>query len=134
MLSLSTPAPAFPSPESIAGKWVVLYFYPKDDTPGCTKEACGFRDCMTELQRMGVVVYGVSADSAESHEAFTKKYNLNFPLIADTSGAIRSAYQAEKRCTYVIDPQGMIANVYLVHNPEEHPLELLEDMQDMVAE
>jgi peroxiredoxin Q/BCP len=71
---------------------VLLYFYPKDDTPGCTKEACGFRDRMEELKKEGVQVLGVSFDTAESHQKFIEKYNLNFPLLADTEGTIADAY------------------------------------------
>lgn len=78
------------------GKIVVLYFYPKDDTPGCTKEACSFRDAESQLQRLGVQVLGVSMDSVESHGKFKKKYVLNFPLLSDPGGKIISTYGAWK--------------------------------------
>src|SRR5437867_9263357 len=78
-----------------AGRHVILYFYPKDDTPGCTKEACGFRDQMGDLKRDNVEVIGVSFDSAESHQKFISKFSLNFPLLADTDGKIVQAYGAK---------------------------------------
>ena len=78
-----------------AGKWVVLYFYPKDDTPGCTKEACGFRDVYAQLQEKGAVVLGVSADSAKSHAKFTEQFQLPFPLLADEAREERDWREAE---------------------------------------
>src|ERR1041385_2054321 len=78
--------------DDVGKKVVLLYFYPKDDTPGCTKEACGFRDSIADLQKENVEVIGVSFDSADSHQKFIAKYNLNFPLLADTDGKIADAY------------------------------------------
>src|SRR6476620_12309301 len=78
--------------EDYKGKTLVLYFYPKDDTPGCTKEACGFRDRIGDLKKENVEVIGVSFDSGESHQKFISKFNLNFPLLADTDGKIADAY------------------------------------------
>src|SRR6195256_5860529 len=81
--------------DEVGKKVVLLYFYPKDDTPGCTKEACGFRDRISDLKKQGVEVIGVSFDSAESHKNFIAKHNLNFPLLADTDGKIAEAYAAK---------------------------------------
>src|SRR5690348_11593460 len=107
------------------GKWVVLYFYPKDDTPGCTKEACSFRDSFIELQKLGVVILGVSKDSIESHKKFAEKYHLNFPILSDESKTVIVQYHAwgKKqfmgrefdgilRMSYLINPQGEIQKVY----------------------
>ncbi len=96
-------------------QWLVLYFYPKDDTPGCTKEACNFRDDMHKLEKLGAKVVGVSVDDKQSHIAFSKKYNLPFPLLADVDGKVADAYGAltsiwpvkiAKRYTFLIDPNG----------------------------
>ncbi len=113
-----------------AGKTVVLYFYPKDDTPGCTKQACSFRDAQSEYQGKDIVVLGVSLDSEASHQAFTQKYNLNFPLLADTDGAITKAYDVDgggyaKRVTYVIDPEGVITHVDSSVNTSTHASDIL---------
>ena len=104
--------------DALGKKIVLLYFYPKDDTPGCTKEACGFRDRMAELNNDQVELAGVSFDNWESHQKFVSKYNLNFPLIADTDGKIADAYGARmpgknmaKRISYVIGLDGKIAHV-----------------------
>lgn len=104
---------------------VVLYFYPKDDTPGCTKEACAFREINAEIKKAGAVVLGVSMDSIESHQKFVNKYNLSFPLLSDPDGAVSLAYGVYKlknmygktfwgieRTTFLIDPAGKIAQVY----------------------
>ena len=124
-LSVGTDAPAFTAKDTncntislsdFAGKTVVLYFYPKDDTPGCTKQACSFRDSQAEYKDKDVVVLGVSADDEVSHQAFTNKYNLNFPLLADTQKSIITAYDVDgggyaKRVTYIIDGNGKIIDV-----------------------
>ena len=124
-LSVGTDAPAFTAKDTngntislsdFAGKTVVLYFYPKDDTPGCTKQACSFRDSQAEYKGKDVVVLGVSADDEVSHQAFTNKYNLNFPLLADTQKSIITAYDVDgggyaKRVTYIIDGNGKIIDV-----------------------
>jgi peroxiredoxin Q/BCP len=116
-----------------AGKTVVLYFYPKDDTPGCTKEACGFRDNYAQYQGKEVVLFGVSTDDEASHKAFTDKYNLPFPLLADTDKTIVKAYDVDgggyaKRVTYVIAPDGTIAKVYTTINTETHATDLLAEI------
>ncbi|MBW6393695.1 MAG: thioredoxin-dependent thiol peroxidase [Thermus sp.] len=124
------------------GKWVVLYFYPKDDTPGCTKEACGFRDRMGDLQELGAVVLGVSADDVQSHKRFAEKYGLNFPLLADPEREIILAYGAwgkknlygkeyegVLRQTFLIDPEGRIAKVWRKVSPEGHAEEVAEALR-----
>ena len=115
------------------GKWVVLYFYPKDDTPGCTIEACKFRDSLTELQKLGVVILGVSKDSVASHKKFSQKYHLNFPVLSDESKETIRAYDAwgvlgTLRKTYLIGPEGEIKKVYNNVNPTVHAGEILRDL------
>jgi thioredoxin-dependent peroxiredoxin len=126
--------------EDFAGRDVVLYFYPKDDTPGCTKEACGFRDAWDELQALGVVVLGVSADDAQSHRRFIARYRLPFPLLSDPDHRVMQAYGAygEKtmygrkvtgviRSTVWIGPDGRIRRHWArVANAEEHPDKVLQ--------
>jgi peroxiredoxin Q/BCP len=116
------------------GKWVVLYFYPKDDTPGCTIEACKFRDSLAQLQKLGVVILGVSKDSVASHKKFAQKYHLNFPILSDISKEIIKAYDAQGiigtlRKTYLINPDGDIKKVYNNVNPTIHAGEILRDLQ-----
>ena len=121
------------------GKIVVLYFYPKDDTPGCTKEACSFRDAESQLQRLGVQLLGVSMDSVQSHEKFKKKYALNFPLISDPDGTIVTAYGAWKdnslfgktalglsRSTFLIDQEGVVRKIWQGVKVEGHDQEVIE--------
>ena len=117
-------------------KIVLLYFYPKDDTPGCTKEACGLRDQMSDLKKDGVEVIGVSFDSAESHQKFIQKYNLNFPLLADTDGKIADAYGVRRepgkniarRVSFLIGKDGKIKHVTDSPNADVH----LAEMKDAV--
>ena len=141
-LSVGTSAPAFSvkdtngntvSLSNFSGKTVVLYFYPKDDTPGCTKEACSFRDNYSTYQGKDVVVLGVSLDDSASHQAFTDKYNLPFPLLADTEGALTQAYDVDgggyaKRVTYVIDGDGQIIKVYDSVKTDTHAEDILADL------
>jgi peroxiredoxin Q/BCP len=138
-LAVGTVAPAFTTKDTngntvslsdFAGKTVVLYFYPKDDTPGCTKQACSFRDAQPEYKGKDVVVLGVSADDEASHQAFTAKYNLNFPLLADTNQALIKAYDVDgggyaKRVTYVISPEGKIIHVDGTVNTATHAGDVL---------
>ena len=105
--------------DDLKGKWVVLYFYPADDTPGCTAEACSFRDSHEDFVDAGAVVIGVSADSLDKHEKFASKHNLPFQLISDDDGKLRSTYGVKKtlgilpgRVTYVIDPEGVVQKVF----------------------
>jgi len=120
-----------------AGKPVVLYFYPKDDTPGCTKEACSFRDNYQQYLSQGITVFGVSLDDEASHQAFTAKFNLPFPLLADVDGAIAKAYDVlgerngmtyAQRVTYVIGADGKITQVYTTVNTETHATDILAAM------
>ena len=128
---------------SYKGSWVLLYFYPKDDTPGCTKEACGFRDSLNDLKKHNVFVLGVSADSVSSHQKFAKKYNLNFPLLSDEKKEIIKAYGAfgkKKfmgkefegilRISFLINPEGEIVKKYDKVKPEVHAKEVLEDIKN----
>src|ERR1044072_5348935 len=120
------------------GRKIVLYFYPKDDTPGCTKEACNFRDGISELKKQGAIVLGVSADSVESHKKFKKKFDLNFPLLADTDKKIAEAYGTWKeksmygkkymgieRTTFIIDEQGKVSHIFPKVKVNEHYDEVL---------
>ncbi|WP_027248874.1 peroxiredoxin [Planktothrix agardhii] len=138
-LCVGTDAPSFEvkdtngntvSLSDFAGKTVVLYFYPKDDTPGCTKQACSFRDNYTEYQGKNIVVLGVSVDDESSHQQFTEKYSLPFPLLADTDKAITIAYDVDggsysKRVTYVIDGEGKIIHVDAAVKTETHAQDIL---------
>jgi peroxiredoxin Q/BCP len=121
------------------GKWVVLYFYPKDDTPGCTTEACNFRDITQTLEMHNAVVLGVSKDSVASHKKFAEKYNLNFPLLSDESGETVKAYGAWgllgiKRTTVLINPQGEIVKEYPGVDPTKHAAEIIADLQTFAGE
>lgn len=116
-----------------AGQMVILYFYPKDDTPGCTKQACGFRDHYDDYQGQEIKIFGISRDDEASHQAFTEKYSLPFPLLADTDGAIARAYDVDgggyaKRVTYVIDPEGTIVKVYENIKTDTHASDLLAEL------
>jgi len=138
-LAVGSSAPAFSvkdtngntvSLSDLAGKTVVLYFFPKDDTPGCTKQACSFRDAQTDYTSKNVVVFGVSADDETSHQAFTQKYNLTFPLLADTEKTLIKAFDVDgggyaKRVTYVIGPDGKIIYVDASVNTSTHAKDLL---------
>lgn len=124
------------------GKWVVLYFYPKDDTPGCIKEACGFRDGISELEKLGVVVLGISADSVSSHKKFSDKYHLNFPLLSDEKKEVIKSYGAWGRkkflgkefegilrITYLINPHGEIVKKFEKVKPETHAKEIIDEIK-----
>ena len=126
------------------GKWVVLYFYPRDNTPGCTKEACNFRDSYHELQNMGIVILGVSKDSVASHKKFADKFSLNFPILSDESKEVMKAYKSwgvkkfmgkefegTLRNTYLINPQGEITKTYEKVNPLTHASDILSDLNDL---
>jgi peroxiredoxin Q/BCP len=122
----------------LRGHPVILYFYPRDDTPGCTVEACSFRDLTPEFEKRGALVYGVSADSVKSHVKFTQKYGLNFPLLADTDHAVSHAYGSWGRKkfmgreydgifrnTFLIGPDGKVARVWEKVTPAGHAEEVL---------
>ena len=126
------------------GKWVVLYFYPKDMTPGCTTEACDFRDSMAKLKRMGVVVKGVSKDSSERHQKFIDKYELNFDLLSDTEGKAcekfgvwreKNLYGKKSmgivRSTFIIDDKGKVAKIYDKVRVKGHVDQVIEDLKDL---
>jgi peroxiredoxin Q/BCP len=124
--------------DDLAGQRTVLYFYPKDDTPGCTKEACAFRDRMGDYGEAGIKVYGVSLDSPESHREFREKYNLNFPLLTDEDGraaealgVLRENGAAANRVTFLLAPDGNIAKVYPEVSPETHADEILSDAESL---
>lgn len=120
-----------------AGKYLVLYFYPKDDTPGCVKEACLFRDDMAKLEKLGASVVGVSVDTSSSHADFAKKYKLPFPLLSDVDGKVAAQYQAlrdfyilkvAKRHTFLISPDGKIAKIYRDVNVSKHSNQIIDDL------
>lgn len=126
------------------GTWVVLYFYPKDDTPGCTKEACNFRDGIYEFKKRGVQILGISKDTVRSHKKFADKIKLSFPLLSDTSLDTIKAYGAwgERkfwgrtfdgvlRNTYIIDPEGNIAKAYERVNPLSHAETVIRELDDL---
>jgi peroxiredoxin Q/BCP len=123
------------------GDWVVLYFYPKDDTPGCTTQACSMRDARDELAELGAQIVGVSKDGASSHEKFKAKYNLNFTLLSDSEGEVLSLYGAwgKKqfgkegilRKTFIIDPDGVVQKVYGRATPLGHGSRVIEDLRKL---
>ena len=126
------------------GKWLIVYFYPKDDTPGCTKEACIFRDASEDYKNLGVSIIGISKDSIKSHKKFIEKHQLNFPLLADEDGKVVESYGAwgEKslfgvkytgilRNTYLINPKGEIVKVYEKVKPEIHSEQILGDLKTL---
>jgi peroxiredoxin Q/BCP len=152
MLKEGSTAPAFKTKDAtgetislkdLRGQKVVLYFYPKDDTPGCTKEACSFRDAFSQYKKKGIAVLGVSPDSEASHQKFVTKYKLPFTLLADTDKTIAEAYGVwgEKkfmgrtymgvhRTTFLIDEKGKIKKIFEKVKPEDHASEVLEAFAD----
>jgi len=153
MPDVGQPAPAFTLPASngkevrlseLRGGPVILYFYPKDDTPGCTVEAQGFRDASAEFSALGAAVFGVSADSVDSHCRFAGKYALDFPLLADTSHQVAEKYgvwveknrggrisMGIQRATFLIDAEGKIARVWANVKPEGHAQEVLQAVKSL---
>ena len=122
------------------GKWVVLYFYPKDDTPGCIKEACSFRDDIAILESINVKVFGLSVDTITSHAKFAEKYSLQFPLLTDIGGEVAKKYNAltklgplklAKRHTFIIDPDGKLAKIYRSVNPSAHSDQVIADIKQL---
>ena len=151
MVKEGKPAPKFTLPssegglvslEDLKGKTVVLYFYPKDDTPGCTREACAFRDTQAKIKKKGAVVLGVSGDSLAAHQKFKAKYKLNFPLLSDPDKAVAKKYGAwgEKvmygkkvtgmiRSTFVIDQEGVVSKVFPRVRVDGHAEKVLEALE-----
>ena len=150
MLQINQPAPAFSLLDqnekrhtlaSYLGKKVLLYFYPKDDTPGCTTEACSFRDNIKDLESRGLVVLGVSADSVKSHKKFAEKYDLPFPLLSDETKEVCEAYGVWglkkfmgkeyigiSRSSFLIDEKGNLSKIYDEVKPKEHVGEITADL------
>ena len=149
--AIGTAAPGFSLPDQNGatrrlsewrGRWVVLYFYPKDDTPGCTTEACAFRDDLARLTALDAQVVGISVDDTVSHKAFAEKYSLPFPLLADTTAEVARQYGAlsdwlvikvAKRYTFLVDPAGRIARVYLSVEASRHSTEIVADLKALGA-
>lgn len=151
MLTPGDHAPDFTLPDAdgnlitlsqLRGQKVVLYFYPRDNTPGCTKEACGFRDLYNQYQENNMIVLGVSADDPASHTKFIKKYQLPFPLLVDEGGKVASLYGSYGlkkfmgkefmgvfRHTFIIDEEGRIEKIYRKVKPELHATEILQQAQ-----
>ncbi len=148
MLKPGNKAPLFSLPDQTGnihhladskGQWVLLYFYPKDDTPGCTKEACGFRDIKKDFENKNAIIIGISKDTVESHKNFSDKYHLNFPILSDPDKKVIQEFKAwgEKkflgktfmgtlRNIYLINPVGEIVREFKKVNPLVHPQEVLE--------
>ena len=145
------PAPEFELPdqegqlhslEDYRDRWVVLYFYPKDGTPGCTTEACEFRDNIFAFREINAQILGISLDDVESHKSFAEDHNLPFPLLADPEGTAADAYGVKtkfagmtvaKRQTFIIDPVGNIAKHYEQVKPATHSAEVLSDLETLTA-
>ena len=128
--------------EDYREQWVVLYFYPKDDTPGCTTEACEFRDNIFAFKDLNAQILGVSLDDVESHKAFAEDYGLPFPLLADVEGDVATAYGVKtrmmgmtvaKRQTFIVGPDGTIAKHYEKVTPAEHSKQVLADLKELSA-
>ena len=150
-VTVGQPAPEFElsdqdgqlhSLEDYRDQWVVLYFYPKDETPGCTTEACEFRDDVAILKRMDVALLGVSTDHAKSHQKFAGKYHLPFALLSDARGEVARRYGSlmsmgplkfAKRHTFIIDPDGRIARIYRKVRPREHSDRVIADLEQLRA-
>jgi peroxiredoxin Q/BCP len=149
-LKVGDRAPEFSLPDTngnivtlsnLRGSRVILYFYPRDNTPGCTKEACSFRDNYAQFQAKNTLIFGVSTDDAKSHQKFTQKFNLPFPLLTDADGQVATAYESYGkkkfmgkeyvgifRNTFVIDPDGNIEKIYLGVKAELHPAQVLAEI------
>lgn len=140
--SLSDQAGKTHSLKSYQGKWVILYFYPKDDTPGCTVEACSFRDHFSVLKKVGVVVLGVSVDPVKKHAKFVEKYQLPFTLLSDEERKVVTLYgvwgekkfmgrkyMGTNRTSFLIDPKGSIIKIYNPVKPAEHVAEVVADLK-----
>jgi thioredoxin-dependent peroxiredoxin len=124
------------------GKWLVLYFYPRDDTPGCTEQAMRFRNTMRDFEKLGAAVCGVSVDNSESHAAFARKYNLPFALLADRNGEVARRYGSlrnfgfirfARRNTFLIDPEGKVATVYVGVNAAKNAEDVSETLKNLAT-
>lgn len=145
MLTIGDTAPAFTlldqngdkhSLKDYKGRWILLYFYPKDNTSGCTKEACGIRESWDEYKKHGIVVLGISKDSVESHKKFEGDHKLPFILLSDPEKEVIKKYGASagastRRVSYLISPHGTIAEVYSKVDPETHAADVLERFLDV---
>ena len=150
--AVGQPAPAFKlqdqdgkwhSLADYSGKWVAIYFYPKDDTPGCTTQACSFRDNIFAFNKEGAVILGISVDDVESHKKFAEKHGLPFTLLADADKAVSKSYgvlktymgvmEMARRDTFIVDPQGRIAKHYESVDPEGHSKVVLDDIKALKA-
>ena len=147
VFSLSDASGNLVSLADFRGRRVVLYFYPRDNTPGCTKEACAFRDIYSEYESRNIAVFGVSTDGATSHAKFAAKYQLPFPLLCDSNAEVATAYgcyglkkfmgkefMGITRSTFAIDPDGTIEKVYRKVKPESHAAEILADLPEISPE
>ena len=146
------PAPGFTLPDQngesraldeFQGKWLVLYFYPRDDTPGCVEQAMRFRNSMRDLETAGAAVCGISVDDSRSHAAFARKYNLPFSLLADRNGEVASRYGSlrnfgfikfAKRNTFLVDAKGRVAKVYLGVSPAQNTQDVSDDLRALTHE
>ena len=151
-ITTGEPAPNFELPDqymknhtlaNYRGKWVVLYFYPKDDTPGCTTEACNFRDDIFKIRELNAEVLGVSVDNTESHRQFAEKHGLPFPLLSDGDAEVAKSYGAAwslgpvkiaKRHTFIIDPEGNTAKIYRKVKPAKHSEQIIQDLKALQSE
>ena len=153
MLDIGSPAPDFTLKDQdgneitlskLKGKWIVLYFYPKDMTPGCTTEACNFQETLPNFKSLNAEIIGVSKDSVKKHRKFADKYKLAFTLVSDENGAVCEAYDVWKekfnygksymgivRSTFIIDPEGTIVKIYPKVNVKEHHQEVQEDIKSL---
>ncbi|NCU41430.1 MAG: thioredoxin-dependent thiol peroxidase [Candidatus Moranbacteria bacterium] len=135
------------SQDTFSGSWLLLYFYPKDDTPGCTKEACSFRDIWSQLQERNVFVLGVSTQNARSHQKFIEKYSLPFPLLVDEEKNLATLfgvwgektflgkkYKGMKRVSFLINPEGKIVKIYEVTQTEKHAENVLQDIEKFLIQ
>ena len=130
--------------EDYNGDWLILYFYPRDFTPGCTTEACAFRDDIMKFRSMGVRIAGVSVDDVSSHEEFAEEYSLPFPLLADAGGEVSKSYDTfattasgvgiATRQTFIIDPDGKVARHYANVDPDSHSQTVQTDLDDLIGD
>ena len=151
ILTNGTKAPNFNLPNAkgemfslsgLQGSWIVLYFYPRDNSPICTKQACSFRDDMRKLENLGATVVGISVDDGKSHADFAKKYSLPYALLSDKDGAVANQYGAltnfgiikmAKRYTFLIDPNGKLQKSYLDVNVSKHSQQIIDDITQLIA-